>query len=61
MKLARGNKLAIYMCGRRFEFRLNEKKIPPVARAELNKPGTTGLQVRLTGHLATLPWPCYIS
>ena len=60
MKLAGGNKLAIYMCGRRFEFRLNEKKIPPVARAEL-KPGTTGLQVRLTGHSATLPWPCYIS
>ena len=26
MKLAGGNKLAIYMCGRRFEFRLNEKK-----------------------------------
>ena len=26
MKLAGGNKLAIYMCGGRFEFRLNEKK-----------------------------------
>ena len=46
--------MAVYISGRGFKLRTHRVQIQLVARAGL-EPGTAGLQVRRTDHLATLP------